>query len=138
MKTHKHLIKAQPEEEDSPCKVGESRSGLKLRNKESATGLSALNIDKEKEFDDKARDKNNLLLMRAKKPIYRSYAKTCSLEFDGRVQLPSKKNVQIEYKSRVDNRCRIVLQHGAQQHIKTEMYRGKVYSLDFTYPFSPL
>ena len=91
-------------------KFRECRSPLKLKKLgESQTGLNALNIDKEKEFDKKSRDKNNLLLMRAKKPTYKSFTKTCSLEFDNRVQLPSKKNVQIEYKSRVDNKCRIVL-----------------------------
>jgi hypothetical protein len=103
------LITSQPEEEDSPTKINECSSPLKMRNQTSSTGLNALKIDKEKEFDDKSRDKNNLLLMRAKKPVYRSFTKTCSLDFDGRVQLPSKKNVQIEYKSRVDNKCRVVL-----------------------------
>lgn len=51
----------------------------------------------------------------------------------------SSKNVQIEYKSRVDNTCRIVLQHGKLE-ILTAGGRniGKVYSLDFTYPFCPL
>lgn len=111
---HRHLINSQPEEEDSPIQSKEIISPNKMRKGESNKGLSALGIDKEKEFDKKSRDKNNLLLMRARKPTYKSYAKTCSLDFDSRVQLPSKKNVQIEYKSRVDNKCRVVLQHGAQ------------------------
>lgn len=94
----------------------------------------------DKEFDNKSRDKNDLLLLRAKKPLWKKYTQSYVHDFDGRVKENSKKNVQIEYKSRVDNRCRIVLQHGKMQVMKNkdEQGGGKLYSLDFTYPFSPI
>ena len=51
--------------------------------------------------------------MRAKRPQYHEYQRQCVLNFSGRVDKSSKKNIQIEYKSRVDDKVRIVLQHGA-------------------------
>mmetsp|Transcript_18763 Transcript_18763/g.32064 ORF Transcript_18763/g.32064 Transcript_18763/m.32064 type:complete len:110 (+) Transcript_18763:652-981(+) len=82
-----------------------------------------------------------MVLMRARKPYYQSYSKTCMLNFEGRVTSSSKKNIQIEYKSRLDNKIRVVLQHGAQGSRHSSdipTLNGKIYSLDFTYPFTPL
>lgn len=77
--------------------------------------------------------------MRARRPTYQSYSKTYYLNFDGRVTKSSKKNVQIEYRSRVDDKLRVVLQHGAQTSESSGSDKGaKMYALDFTYPFSAL
>ena len=77
------------------------------------TGLEAFD-EPETLFEDKHRDKNNILMMRGRAPVYSKITKSCQLNFDGRVNKSSKKNIQIEYKSRVDNKLRVVLQHGAR------------------------
>ena len=77
--------------------------------------------------------------MRARRPTYQSFTRTYFLNFDGRVTKSSKKNVQIEYRSRVDDKLRVVLQHGAQNSDSGGSDKSaKYYALDFTYPFSTL
>lgn len=84
-------------------------------------------------------DRSLLLLMRSRRPVYQSFTRSYFLNFDGRVNKTSKKNVQIEYRSRLDDKVRVVLQHGAQGGSSDSGDKNtKVYSLDFTYPFSPL
>ena len=85
----------------------------------------------------KNREKSCLLLMRTRRPVYQQFTKSYFLNFDGRVTKSSKKNVQIEYRSRVDDKVRVVLQHGAQEGT-TSKQDQQLYALDFTYPFSPL
>jgi hypothetical protein len=40
------------------------------------------------------------------------------------------------YKSRLDEKCKTCLQHGALD--SNDDKKGKMYILDFTYPFSPV
>jgi len=59
-----------------------------------------------------SKDRSNTLLMRAKRPVYQNFTRTCVLNFEGRSVKSSKKNIQIEYKSRLDartDRCRVAL-----------------------------
>lgn len=53
--------------------------------------------------------RDELLMMRAKRPTYHDHQRQCVLNFSGRVDKSSKKNIQIEYKSRIDDKVRIVL-----------------------------
>ena len=91
-----------------------------------------------------SKDRSNTLLMRAKRPVYQNFTRSCVLNFEGRSVKSSKKNIQIEYKSRLDNRtdrCRVALQHAADKETYLDnngVKSGRVYILDFTYPFSPI
>ena len=89
-------------------------------------------------FSDQTRDRMNSILMRARRPVYSQIYRTCQLNFEGRVTKSSRKNIQLEYKSRQDEKCRVVLQHGSQN--KNSDSKGKsdmkIYTLDFTYPCS--
>jgi hypothetical protein len=59
------------------------------------------------------------------------------MNFEGRVNQSSKKNIQIEYKSRVDDKIKLSLQHGAYSDGNSSKSK-KLYILDFKYPFSTL
>lgn len=78
------------------------REILSLRKKSSS-------INPEVGFEDSTRDKSALLLLRGRKPVYSNYTRQATLDFGGRVTKASKKNIQIEYKSRADNKIRVVL-----------------------------
>lgn len=68
------LIDSQPECEDSPMprERGTNRGlNLSVLKQQSFKGLEALAIEPEQVFEDKTRDRNNLLLLRTRKPIYR-------------------------------------------------------------------
>ena len=52
------------------------------------------------------------------------------LNFMGRVKKSSKKNCQLEYKFKSDQKIRLVLQHGA--------FNSDIFILDYGYPFSQL
>ena len=69
------LIEAQPESEDSPLPKRERlpSGGLSplIKNESAGAGLDALDRRPSREFEDFTRDKNNLLLMRARRPVYR-------------------------------------------------------------------
>jgi len=47
--------------------------------------------------------------MRARRPTWSKISQRCQLNFDGRVSKSSKKNIQIEYKSRFDGKLKVVL-----------------------------
>lgn len=66
-----NVIDNQPESEDSPMpRKRQLGRGIKLVKQPSIKGLDALMHSPEKIFDDKDRDRNNLLLMRSKLPKY--------------------------------------------------------------------
>jgi hypothetical protein len=83
-----------------------------------------------------------MILMRATKPQYSSYSRSCKLNFEGRIPRSSRKNIQIEYKSRMDGKIRTALQHcavGGRSDLGEDLGKNsKLYALDFTYPFSQL
>ena len=92
-------------------------------------------------FVDENKNRNHILLMRSRRPTYQQFSRRCVLHFDGRETKGSKKNVLIEYRSRLDNKIRVVLQHGA--HSARDgggqcQTGGKLYCLDFAYPFTPI
>lgn len=63
------------------------------------------------------------------------------LHFENRNVKSSKKNVMLEYKSRVDDKLKVCLQHGAingQGNGIGGGSGGKMYALDFAYPFTPI
>ena len=78
--------------------------------------------------------------MRGRKPVYSNIYRSCTYNFEGRVTKSSRKNCQVEYKTKGDDKCRVVLQHGScgDEEKRSGKKNGKTYSLDFIYPFSTL
>ncbi|CDW71460.1 UNKNOWN [Stylonychia lemnae] len=82
------------------------------------------------------------IFLRARKPHFKKFERSLSLNFNGRVKKASRKNIQIviiqfqqflfkqEQKFKKDDKLRVVLQHGK--------IADDVYILDFGYPFNPV
>lgn len=109
----------------------------KMREQLSSNSRSGKTADV---YQDYTIDRHNMVIMRARKPVYSNLYKSCTYNFEGRVTKASKKNCQVEYKSRIDDKCQIVFQHGSrgEDDKKGGKKNGKIYALDFCYPFSTL
>eukprot|EP00347_Sterkiella_histriomuscorum_P008274 403345707 len=83
--------------------------------------------DKHKKDEKKTSDR---ILLRARKPLFKKIDRSLSLNFNGRVKKASRKNVQIEYKFKRDDKYRIVLQHGK--------LANDIFILDYGYPFTTI
>jgi len=62
---------------------------------------------KNKSIDPKQAD--DRLMMRAKKPFFKKTDRSLSLNFNGRVKMASRKNIQIDYKYKTDSKIRVAL-----------------------------
>lgn len=68
--------------------------------------------------------------LRAKRPLVSKVERTATLNYSGRVKQSSKKNAQLEFKFKSDNKIRLVLQHGK--------FCKDTFILDYGYPLSDI
>ncbi len=93
-------------------------------HKDAVTGeVTIRNVPHQYTFSDE-------LKIRAKRPLVSKLERTATLNYSGRVKQSSKKNAQLEFKFKSDNRVRLVLQHGK--------FCKDTFILDYGYPLSPV
>ena len=91
--------------------------GYKIANKQDASNTYTL-------------ERPDEIKCRGRRPREDKFRGTCSLQFAGRVKMSSRKNAQMEVKTKLDGKLKSVFQHGK--------FSDEIFILDFGYPLSPM